>query len=314
MWFTRIFGFEESSVDIFKRFKYVRNCLIDSKTDNRYYCGEFEIKRLASMRANNPLNNYNSEIKFSEIVSDITELHNNPENEYAVFQVASQFNCLEMASPEYTPEMGIDIYDEDNTQGPKCAICCGSGTLYRNYFLNCGQPQINTLSDLSNQINPTNDIWNMVNGYLIFVDEYSAKYIDDLILLSGSHYSNYYSTGIQKLTEVNNSQNHQLVTQVYCSAVPINYNLRINPRIYSNFCKFILDCIYEITFYIALENYNLTGNGKLFLTLVGTGAFGNPEAWAISSIQKALRKFEKTPLDIKIVSYKNKNNNLIDLL
>ncbi|MCK5683507.1 hypothetical protein KAJ27_05280 [bacterium] len=51
-----------------------------------------------------------------------------------MFQVASQFNLLEMVSPGVTPEEGVGRYEHDHTQGPACAIACGVGTIYRNYF------------------------------------------------------------------------------------------------------------------------------------------------------------------------------------
>ena len=65
----------------------------------------------------------------------------------------------------------------------------------------------------------------------------------------------------------------------------------------------ILEAAYEATFYIALKNYELTNNNKLFLTLIGGGAFGNDEEWIFSAIEKSVKKFKHTPLDVKIVSY-----------
>lgn len=40
-----------------------------------------------------------------------------PSNAGAVFQVASQFNCLEMVGPGSRPEDGVTIYSKDHTQG-----------------------------------------------------------------------------------------------------------------------------------------------------------------------------------------------------
>jgi hypothetical protein len=36
---------------------------------------------------------------------------------------------------------------------------------------------------------------------------------------------------------------------------------------------------------------------------VGGGAFGNEETWILESLEKALRQFETTPLDVRIVRY-----------
>ena len=61
-------------------------------------------------------------------------MHADPELEGALFQVASQFNLLEMTGPSVTPEDGVTRYSSDHTQGPACAIAAGAATIYRNYF------------------------------------------------------------------------------------------------------------------------------------------------------------------------------------
>lgn len=65
-------------------------------------------------------------------------MHRAPENVRALFQVASQFNLLEMVSPQVTPEDGVTRYQDDQTQGPACAIAAGAATIYRNYFVPVG--------------------------------------------------------------------------------------------------------------------------------------------------------------------------------
>lgn len=44
---------------------------------------------------------------------------------HAEFQVASQFNLLEMISPRIAPEQGVGIYAGDSTQGSAGAIAAG---------------------------------------------------------------------------------------------------------------------------------------------------------------------------------------------
>ena len=61
-------------------------------------------------------------------------MHQSPENAGALFQVASQFNLLEMVSPAVTPEQAVTRYQHDLTQGPACAIAADAATIYRNYF------------------------------------------------------------------------------------------------------------------------------------------------------------------------------------
>ena len=61
--------------------------------------------------------------------------------------MASQFNCLEFASPTLLPEDGVTIYELDRTQGPACSIACGPATVVRNYFAQSPDRQINNLED-----------------------------------------------------------------------------------------------------------------------------------------------------------------------
>jgi hypothetical protein len=49
---------------------------------------------------------------------DAGQLHASPERQGALFQVASQFNLLEMTGPGVTPEAGVSGYADDHTQGP----------------------------------------------------------------------------------------------------------------------------------------------------------------------------------------------------
>lgn len=88
-------------------------------------------------------------------------------NKDAVFQVASQFNCLEMVGPSITPSHGITNYILDQTQGPECALCCRSALLYRNYLYDFGQghrgqlkSQINLLDEVEKYVdNEKNKFW-----------------------------------------------------------------------------------------------------------------------------------------------------------
>jgi len=56
-----------------------------------------------------------------------------------------------------------------------------------------------------------------------------------------------------------------------------------------------------------LKNYEQTGNNRVFLTLVGGGAFGNRFDWIFDAISKSVEIFRNTPLDIRIVSYGQSN-------
>src|SRR5690606_41996064 len=75
---------------------------------------------------------------FETGTGDIRRLHRRPEYRGALFQVASQFNLLEMIGPHVSPEEGVTRYAQDATQGPACAMAAGTATIYRNYLVPVG--------------------------------------------------------------------------------------------------------------------------------------------------------------------------------
>ena len=113
------------------------------------------------------------------VVGDVRRMHRLPENAGALFQVASQFNLLEMVGPSVTPEQGVTRYEDDHTQGPACAIAAGAATIYRNYFVPVGgghgqtaNRQIDTLTKLGDALSgalgmPVSALWKMQNGYAL---------------------------------------------------------------------------------------------------------------------------------------------------
>ena len=92
-------------------------------------CGQLETPTLAKLRARvlkSPAPS--GKLKLREVISDAKSLHTDTSNTGALFQVASQFNLLEMPGPNVTPEDGVSAYEGDHTQGPACAVAAGAGT------------------------------------------------------------------------------------------------------------------------------------------------------------------------------------------
>jgi hypothetical protein len=119
--------------------------------------------------------------------------------------------------------------------------------------------------------------------------------------------------GIQWDAEVTICENKNRVSQAYCSALPVSYS-NISSELWSDFACLVLEATYEATLFAALLNYSKTGNNKVFLTLVGGGAFGNDTKWIMDALKKTLIKFNRTPLDIKIVSFGRSKSYLKELL
>jgi hypothetical protein len=214
-----------------------------------------------------------------------------------------------MIGPHISPENGVDRYEIDYTQGPACAIACGAGTIYRNYFVKLngltGQTihnQIDCLDEIGNQMrNEELNLWNMRNGYALPSKQGILHINKTILCLSQTEREELkgkLKVGIQSNTEVTSSINAHLVTQIYCSALPVSYS-QIDPILFETFSKLILEATYEATFYAALKNMDRTGCNKLYLTLVGGGDFGNRKDWILDAIALAISKFKLTPLDVK---------------
>lgn len=131
-WFKDLFGFEESYPNLKDHIDFPSPNILRSKANNRTFpLGAFSTPSLHQLRQIVLLKD--STFSYEHIVVDsIRELHSSKPG--AVFQAASQFNCLEFPHYDVTPETGITDYITDHTQGPACAVACAAGTLYRNFF------------------------------------------------------------------------------------------------------------------------------------------------------------------------------------
>jgi hypothetical protein len=326
MWFKKLTGFEEISPKQVRENIVIEDDRLKSKVNGKsYQLGYLQVPTLLELKEQVPeFEKYDDEIKVSEVIANVQELHIDPENRGALFQVASQFNLLEMINPNITPAHGIDRYKYDMTQGPICAITCGAGTIYRNYFAQVngkvGQTvdnQIDCLEFIGKELgNYNSKLWRMKNGYVITSQEALINIATKISNLSYNERESLKSKlkiGIQWETEVTISDNKQIVSQAYCSALPVSYS-NIEPSIWESFARLILEASYESTFYAGLLNIIKTGLNKVFLTLVGGGAFGNEPQWIIDAISSAIDKFRNTPLDVRIVSYGGSNMDLKGLI
>ena len=176
-WFEKLTGFAEESPEQVRANISVDGQVLQSHVNGKtLICGELETPSLADLRQRVQASGYETgAMTVREVVANVQELHTNEANADALFQVASQFNLLEMVHEEVTPEDGITRYAKDNTQGPACAIAAGAGTIYRNYFApvngQTGQSatnQIDCLADIGAALgNTENRLWDMRNGYAL---------------------------------------------------------------------------------------------------------------------------------------------------
>lgn len=325
-WFERLFGFTETDRAKVHRELFVDGNLLRARnSDAAWTCGELEIASLHDLREralNAGSASKGRRLQISEIVGDARALHADPQNAGALFQVASQFNLLEMISPNVTPEEGITGYENDRTQGPVCAVACAAGTLYRNYFVPLSGPngreqigqtaacQVDALESIGEVLgNDHQRSWEMRNGYALPSLEGIQEVDSRLRRMSESELDAIRSRlkiGLQWETEVTLEGCGHLVSQAYCSAMPVGYS-NLPTDLWERFARLILEASYEATFAAGVLNAVRTGNKTLFLTLIGGGVFSNKIEWILDAIRRAATIYSHYDLDVKIVSYGSSN-------
>jgi len=311
-WFSTLTGIDvETPQSVNEHLHLDGSYLVSNANQRRFQTGDLSLPNLATLRPETVQGQ--SPISVSEIVANVQDLHMEKANVGAAFQVASQFNLLEMISPSVIPEDGVGRYENDRTQGPACAIACGAGTIYRNYFMpvdkqtgQLGGNQIDGLEDIAIALkNHENSYWEMRNGYALptvgglerlngVMAGMSPQEIDQL--------RGRLRIGVHADTEVTLHNTGHCVTQIYCSAMPVSYG-RDSSNLWQNIATLVLEAAYEATLFAALQNSLKTGNKRVFLTLLGGGAFGNKSTWIIDAILRALNVMKHADLEVFLVSY-----------
>lgn len=325
MWFETLTGFREESPQQVRKNISIDGQILKSHVNGKEFTyGVLETPNLGDLR--NSLSNKIPQGKLSvrEVIADAQHLHKNELNAGAVFQVASQFNLLEMISPNVTPEEGIGGYERDPTQGPACAVAAGAGTIYRNYFANVNgqigqstENQIDCLVDIGTAIgNSNNNLWEMKNGYVLASSKGLREISQTLKAANESEIDELRKLlriGIQWNTEVTIANSGHKVSQAYCSALPVAYSPH-SSQLWMEFAKLVLEASYEATICVGIMNYISTTNKTLYLTLLGGGAFGNKIEWIINAIHRSLNLYKNVDLDVVIVSYGRSNEYVRELI
>jgi hypothetical protein len=315
MWFETLTGFPEDSPQQVRENITVDDEVLKSNINGRVMVhGQLETPSLAELRERVHSSGHAvRKISVSEVVANVQYLHTKESNADSLFQVASQFNLLEMVSPNITPERGVGIYEHDRTQGPACAIAAGAGTIYRNYFApvngQIGQSasnQIDCIGDIGAALgNSENQLWEMRNGYVLPSHSGLVEISHRLRASSESELDGLRQLlriGIQWNTQVTLNDSKHRVSQAYCSALPVAYSEH-SSNLWTEFARLILEASYEATICTGILNSIRNGNNRLFLTLIGGGAFGNETDWIMGGIQRALNLYKHVDLDVTIVSY-----------
>lgn len=320
-WFEKLAGFRESDyVGTRAKFEVVDTQLRSLVNGASYGIGKFELTSLQALRekaevASPPV----GRLKVSIETGNVRLMHRKPANAGALFQVASQFNMLEMTGPSVTPEQGVTRYQSDPTQGPACAIAAGAATIYRNYFVPVGsapgqtaERQLDGLADVGETLGkalnvPVESLWRMRNGYALAERaglDLIARHLGTLDARQTDALRGRLSIGLHWDVEATEAEGGErsLVSQAFCSAVPVAYS-GIAPGHWERFAVLILEAAYEATMWAAVLNAQRGVSNVVFLTFLGGGAFGNEDRWIHASIRRALKSVAAYGLDVRLVCY-----------
>jgi hypothetical protein len=320
-WFERLMGFGESDYQTTQdRLLVEGDELVSTFNNRRYGCGELSIPTLAELRKRVKRTATQCST-VSSIVGDARALHSKPEFACALFQVASQFNLLEMVGPNVRPEDGVSGYAHDATQGPACAIAAGAATIYRNYCVPIGgeigqthDRQLNALAcmggSLSSELGqPIDALWTMQNGYALCTGK-GLKAISELLANATEDVRDrlrgQLAIGLHRNVEVTDVGEgpRRTVSQAFCSALPVSYSPVPRPG-WESFARLVLEAAYEATLLTAAEQATARGSNIVLLTRLGGGAFGNADAWIDDAMRRALSIVEHAGLDIRLVGHRD---------
>lgn len=316
-WFKEIAGFQEYAyAETQERFELAGHTLRSKVNGRSYEIGELETPSLGELRqrAASVADRLAGTLRVSTVTGDVRTIHRDPNARNALFQVASQFNLLEMTGPNVSPEDGVARYMYDHTQGPACALAAGAATIYRNYFApvdGCvGQTrdrQLDCLKDLGTALgNEGNQLWDMCNGYALCSAEGLAtiqRTLDTMSHQERDPLRDLLRVGLHWGVEVTQAPpSDQIVSQAFCSALPISY-MPHPPELWEPFATLVLEGAYEATVWAAVVNAERSSSNIVFLTQLGGGAFGNETRWIHGAIRRALQRVQGVSLDVRLVSH-----------
>ena len=314
-WFANLTGFREEGYEATRsRLRVEGDELVSTVNGKRYGIGHLILYTLGKLRWHADLGQ-DAPTTVRCVTGDVRAMHSAPEYEGAMFQVASQFNLLEMTGPGVTPADGVTRYSSDHTQGPACAIAAGAATIYRNYFVpvedqigQTSERQLDTLdlmgAALSEHLDrPVSDLWTMRNGYAL-CSESGLQAITRVIAEGGEELRDALRDSLRigfhqdvEVTDVHEGA-RRFVTQAFCSALPVAYGGGRRDA-WEAFARLVLEAAYEATLLAAVDRVP----NIVLLTRVGGGAFGNDDEWIDDAIVRAVKIVERAALDIRLVSH-----------
>ncbi|MAQ18999.1 MAG: hypothetical protein CMN30_29900 [Sandaracinus sp.] len=325
-WFQDLFGFPETTwAETRSRFAVEGEELVALPTGRRFGVGTFATPTLHALRERSEGFAPGTLRHAHVAIGDVLELH--AAHEGAMFQAASQFNCLEFPGPDTTPEDGVTGYAHDPTQGPACSLAAAAATVYRNYFAPVGehvgqtaQHQLNGLAGVLRALGDAGTKVEVRNGYTFSDDARLEPLNAALETLDRDDLMGGLRVGIQSRCAVTFASRFQPpdaprhVSQAFCSALSCGYSPGSLAR-WRGLAKLVLDGAYEATLLAAAQDReDGRGSGVVWLTFLGGGVFGNSPVWIADAIGRALRRAAHLPLDVRVAHYRRVDDGMVTMI
>ena len=240
---------------------------------------------------------------------DVGHLQSLPENNGAVFQVASNFNALELMHKFDDRAMArVENYIFDRTQGPFASISCAPGLILRHYYpfyseeaepddwrQKFGGRQIELLGDLEVDVR---------NGYLEITEDDFHQNIEAGRIRVAHHRDIQVAFGQVRGSDHEVVEHEQRVSQVFTATADLACT---NMEFFQRFpdqmervIKALLRAAYEGTLRAALSS----GRRRVFLTLIGGGVFANPPSWIVDILEEQLELITESGLTVIVNTYR----------
>jgi hypothetical protein len=324
-WFEELFGFREAGYEETReRFVLEGDQLRSTANGASFGVGRFRTPSLGELRRQAAGRRPGALRVTHEVIGDVLELHALAENEGALFQVASQLNCLEFADPRETPEDGVTQYADDPTQGPACALAAAGATVVRNYFVEVdGEPgqtrdrQINNLRGVQERLGEAGQLVEVRNGYTFSTPEQLETLGRALEGADRDALLQEIRIGLQTGVEVTFARRFEApseprwVSQAFCSALSCGYASGSLAQ-WRPLAKLVLDAAYEATLLAAvLDAEEGAGSGKVWLTFLGGGAFGNSKTWIADAIARTVGSMRDRAVDVRIAHHRQLDEDIV---
>jgi hypothetical protein len=162
------------------------------------------------------------------------------------------------------------------------------------------------------------DLWRMRNGYADCKPDGLDAIANHLRTLEPQKIDDLRSKlciGIHQDVEVTDGdrEHRPLVSQAFCSALPVAYYGDRSSSQWEPFARFVLEAAYEATMWAAIVNAQRGVSNIVLLTALGAGAFGNDPKWVNAAIRRGLMIVRDFELDVRLVSYRTRSPAMVQL-